>query len=237
LIHVKRRARQPAMLPAMPPVLHATAESATEFRDARAVETWDASFRWRQDGTLRDVTIDDTWARVANALSAEPARAAAYREAFSRWRLLPDVRLLRHAGTDAPPRLAGRVEAVVNAAAFVARRMFDEAAFAQSATLARCLVDDARAFQGPGEPAPRPAIGIIGFEDARAALGLASGAPAREFARRLAALLAAKAGREALALTPQPLLARLANHVADGFDGPDRAALVATVAPWLAEPD
>lgn len=224
------------MLRAMISVHHAAATATTEFRDPRAVETWDALFRWRQDGVLRDVTIEDTWARVANALTPDPARAAIYRDAFSRWRLLPDGRLLRFAGTPTPLRLVGRVAAVLNVAAFVTRRSFDHTAFAQTAELATCLLDDAAALRAPGASPPTPAIGLIGFEDARADLGIASGTlEARDFARRLTAALASHAGHQAVALTPQPLLARLANHVADGFDGPDRAGLVEAVRPWLPE--
>jgi hypothetical protein len=217
----------------MIPVHSAVATASTEFRDARAVETWDAFFRWREDGVLRDVTIDDTWARVARALTQNEARAAAYRDAFSRWRLLPDARLLRYAGTATPPHLVGRIDAVVNVAAFVARRSFDHTAFAQVAALAKSLVNDAGAFCASGVPLA-PSIGLIGFEEARIDLGLAAGSrETGEFAMRIAATLAAHAGRGATALTPQPLLARFANHVHDGFDGSDRIALVEAVKPWL----
>ena len=213
--------------------LPASIVPSTEFRDPRAVETWDCSFRWRRDGVLRDITIDDTWARVARALTRDPLRETAYRDAFSRWRLLPDARLLRHAGTEVAPRLEGRIDAVLNAAAFVARRSFDHVAFAVTATLAKALVDDARVFAPPGTA---PVIGLIGFDEACHALGLdATGHEARELALRLAAELAAHAGRHAVGLMPQPLLARLANHVSDGFDGPARDALRAAVGDLLPE--
>jgi ribonucleoside-diphosphate reductase alpha chain len=41
-----------------------------------AVEIWDAAFRWREQGQLRDLTIDDTWARVAGWVTrVEPGSA------------------------------------------------------------------------------------------------------------------------------------------------------------------
>jgi ribonucleoside-diphosphate reductase alpha chain len=206
----------------------------TEFLDPRAVETWDCSFRWRKDGALRDVTIEDTWARVARALTQNPLRETAYRDAFARWRLLPDARLLRDAGTDRAPNLHGRIDAVLNAAAFASRRNFDHAGFAAAATLAKSLVDDARVFVPAGAVQPTATIGLIGFDEARHALGIACGShESHEFALRLAASMVAHAGRQSVGLTPQPLLARLANHVSDGFDGPDRDSLLAAVEPWL----
>lgn len=205
------------MLPVLPPA------PATEFRDPRAVDVWDGSFRWRRDGILQDLTIDDTWSRVARALTPDAARQIAYREAFARLRLLPDARLLRHAGTDVAPRLDGCLAVVLNAAAFVARRRFDHAAFAAAAALAAQLWRDARALLHDDLA---PAIGLIGFDEACAALGLdGAGARAPDLARRLASELALHVGRQALVLSPQPLLAQLANHVSDGFDGPASDAL------------
>lgn len=219
-----------AVLPPAPP--------ATEFRDARAVETWDTHFRWRQDGVLRDVTVDDTWARVAHALNPDAMRADGYRNAFARWRLLPDPCLLRHAGTGTSPQLPDPFAAVLNTQAFVTRRgVFDFAAFAATAELARRLCDDARTRFGGGVPR-RAAIGLIGFDAAREALGLAAGTrEAREFAARLAIGLATHAGRDQVRLTAQPLLAQFANHVGDGFDGPSRDTLLDTVQPWLRAAD
>lgn len=219
-----------AVLPTAPP--------ATEFRDARAVETWDAQFRWRQDGVLRDITVDDTWTRVAQALNPDAMCADAYRNAFARWRLLPDAWLLRHAGTGAMPAPPDPFAVVLNMQAFVARRgVFDFAAFAATAELARRLCDDARTRFAAGAPL-RAAIGLIGFDAAREALGLPAGSrETREFAARLAIVLATHAGRDKVRLTAQPLLAQFANHVGDGFDGPARDTLLDTVQPWLRAAD
>ena len=72
----------------------------TTFSSPAAVDAWDAEFRWRDAHRLRDVTIDDTWHRVAEAAAAaEPEHASAWSarfvDAFSRWRLLPEAHLLR----------------------------------------------------------------------------------------------------------------------------------------------
>ena len=100
------------------------------FIDIGAVEAWDAWFRWRQDGELRDVSIEQTWSRVAGALAGPelPGQAAPFQrqlvDALLGWKLLPDERIAASAGTAAPAWPDDGLVAVLNAANFV-RRRFD----------------------------------------------------------------------------------------------------------------
>jgi ribonucleoside-diphosphate reductase alpha chain len=273
---------------------------ATRFTDPAAVETWDAWFRWRQDGSLRDVTIDDTWWRVADAVTLKDEQAGLWKhryvDAFSRWRLLPDERLLRAAGTGVRFAVDGPPSALLNVAAFlnshfgggVAR--FDEVAFTNTAALAVRLLDDALLSHPDISSGDGLRIGVVGFADALAGLGLPYGSLlARELAREIARALAqgclcgaadlaeergpSPCGSRAsvaryetrgmpqgliervechglrhavlTAIEPHPLLARLANGVADGFDpaaadGPmaaeARRELLRSIQPWIDEP-
>ena len=154
---------------------------ASPFRDARAVETWDTWFRWRDAGRLRDLTIEDTWERVASALAAHAARPPHYKhslmEALAHWQLLLDERLLMHAGT-AVERRGGGLHAALNAASFVlagttGHAHFDRAHFEVVAALAVQALDDAAdlAAHAPG-PARCTRVGIIGLGDALALLGI-----------------------------------------------------------------
>ena len=70
-------------------------------------EIWDMKYRLKQpDGTPMDATLDDTWARLAEALAApEPVthrkkRAAEFRDAMVDFKFLPAGRILAGAGTD-----------------------------------------------------------------------------------------------------------------------------------------
>ena len=96
----------------------------TRFTNPDAVEAWDALFRWREGGRLRDTTVEQTWERVSRAIArAEGVSEAHWARRFSgefrQWRLLPDERLLRAAGTPCLERVLPAPAAVVNAAAFV----------------------------------------------------------------------------------------------------------------------
>lgn len=174
----------------------------TEFTDPAAVEAWDAWFRWRSDEGLRDRTIDATWWRVAEALAVVEGMQAplwAYRfvEAFSRWRLLPDARILRSAGTDDACDFADGLSAVLNAAAFVSlpsspQAGLDTQALTATAALAVRMLDDAALALFPDAPVrPGAHIGLIGMADALRLLGLAYDSPqARDQARIVAACLA-----------------------------------------------
>lgn len=181
----------------------------TCFTDAAAVVAWDSRFRWRTPDGLLDRTIDATWWRVANAItgSSNEMRLYAHRyvDAFSRWRLLPDERLLQFAGTGrniktgSEPSASPR--ATLNVARFVvasraARAHFDVDDFRATAALAVRLLDDAlmTARSAPAIP-PDLRIGLMGFGDALALLGLAyTGKAAIEFAHLVGATLAAGTG-------------------------------------------
>lgn len=157
-------------------------EPLSPFRNTLAVETWDTWFRWREGGRLRDVTIEDTWERVASTLAANAAHAPDFKQrlldAFASWHLLPDERLLMRAGVVAPPWEAGDLHAVLNAASFVrvsaARHAsFDHAHYADIAALAvRALESAADLYTGHAQQASRARIGIIGLGDALALLDL-----------------------------------------------------------------
>ena len=66
---------------------------------------WDAKYRFRQaDGTPIDLTIEDTWRRIARALAAAETDAARWErpfyEALENFRFLPAGRIMAGAGTD-----------------------------------------------------------------------------------------------------------------------------------------
>src|SRR5690348_11670291 len=66
---------------------------------------WDAKYRLKtQDGTPVDLTIDDTWRRVARALAAgeaDPLRwEPTFYAALQDFRFLPAGRILSGAGSD-----------------------------------------------------------------------------------------------------------------------------------------
>lgn len=159
--------------------------AATRFTDPLAVETWDTWFRWRERSALRDVTIDETWWRVAEALSAvdgtqAPLWSHRFVDAFSRWRLLPDERLLKAAGTGMPLDGFDAPAAVLNVAAFVAtpltgRASFDRTRFTETAGLAVRLLDNALAVHGTASKPAGLRIGVIGMADALCLLDLPYG--------------------------------------------------------------
>src|SRR5690349_13033222 len=93
------------------------------FLDTAAVDAWDAWFRLREHGELRDVSVETTWKRVANALveretDSRTTWCARLFEAQAQWRLLIDARIIATAGTAKPEWPADPV-AVLNAASFV----------------------------------------------------------------------------------------------------------------------
>ncbi|WP_243041218.1 hypothetical protein [Dyella sedimenti] len=246
------------------------------FIDLAAVEAWDAWFRWRQHDELRDVSIQDTWTRVAHALAGaeSPEQAGAFElrlfEAMEGWRLLLDERVLATAGTDRPDWPDDDLVAVVNLASLVrepgqAEACLDHAGLESTAELAVVALDNAAALAVPriGPPAMHLRIGLIGLADAMVLLGYRydssdSRRLAREVARGLAhgclrgslrlarergararldehpalgdklrgmsADMAAEAAASGVrharltAITSQPRLAQLANHVSDAID-------------------
>ena len=155
---------------------------ATRFTDPAAVEVWDAWFRWREGTSLRDLTIDETWWRVAQSVvGVEGIEAAlwAHRfvDAFSHWRLLPDERLLLAAGTGASLHDLAMPAAALNIAAFVAvvpgmQPRLALGRLVETAALAVRLLDNAIALS-KGESAPSGLrIGLIGLADALQLLGI-----------------------------------------------------------------
>lgn len=174
----------------------------TYFSHTASVDAWDNWFRWRDGAVLRDRTIDATWQRIANAIAGKTGASAAlwasrYVEAFSQWRLLPDERLLRVAGT--PGLIDNRepLHAVLNLAAFViaassTRARLDLARLAETAALAVRLLDDAvQAVPQAGERQTDIRVGVIGLADALRALDIAYDSPkARALAHDVATTLA-----------------------------------------------
>jgi len=174
---------------------------ATCFTDPAAVEAWDRWFRWRDDGGLRDLTVDATWRRVADAIAgaegaAAPSWSRRFIEAFSRWQLLPDARLLHLAGTGDKVDDLGDPAAVLNAAAFVRwpdtpRATFDRENFVATAALAVRLLDDVLLSCSVVSAGTQPRLGLIGVADALQMLGLPyDSAGARQCAAGMASALA-----------------------------------------------
>lgn len=170
----------------------------TRFGSRNAAEVWDAEFRWREAGRLRDVTVDDTWNRVADALAAAgggmdaAARARTYAQRFARWRLLPSAALLATAGTGAPLQRLEEPHVVLNCAAFAAEggadAGIDWGAFEDAARLAVWLLDDAAL--AIGGRCPGAWVGLIGLGTALVRRGIGyDTAPARELAMRFARCL------------------------------------------------
>jgi len=153
------------------------------FIDAAAVDVWDAWFRWRDQGALRDLTVDATWDRVATALASVESPGSAetwkrrFSDAFAAWQLLLDERILATAGTEKNDWIGDGLVAVLNVAGFVRapstpHASFDQAAFEELAALAVRALDDAAELVGshvPGDSGFR--IGIIGLADAFELLG------------------------------------------------------------------
>ena len=98
-------------------------DAPSPFLDPGSVEVWDTWFRWREDGQLRDISIEATWERVARALAnAETTASRRWLgrmiDVQARWQVVFDQRILAGAGTRnfAWP---GDPVAVLNAASFV----------------------------------------------------------------------------------------------------------------------
>lgn len=172
----------------------------TRFTDPAAVDAWDQWFRWREGGRLRDRTIDATWTRVAQALATtggtDTHGARRYADAFSAWQLLPDERLLALAGTGQALNGLHSPCAMLNVASFViapgtGHAHFDDDGFLATGALAVRLLDDALLMVHGRLPIDsRLRIGIVGFADALAVLGMEYGQTrSLQFAQRLGRLL------------------------------------------------
>jgi ribonucleoside-diphosphate reductase alpha chain len=184
------------------------------FVEAAAVDAWDAWFRWRDYGVLRDLTVDATWDRVATALaSVERAESATiwkrrFVDAFSAWQLLLDERILATAGTAKSAWSGDGLVAVLNVAAFVRmpstmQASFDKTAFEEIVALAVRALDDATMLVGSHAAIDSGfRIGLVGLMDAFALLGLSyDSTGGRGLAALVAQTLAQGCHRGALHLT------------------------------------
>ncbi len=152
----------------------------TAFTDPAAVDAWDLWFRWRDGERLRDLTIDTTWERVARSVAGTTDTDAAvwaqrYADAFSKWQLLPNERLLRVAGTGCATSSTIATQAGLNVAAFVRRSRgaathFDRDEFIRICALAVRFLDDASVGIDTGVANLK--IGLFGMADALSQLGV-----------------------------------------------------------------
>lgn len=193
----------------------------TKFTTPIAVDTWDANFRWRAGDDLRDRTIDATWRRVASAVAHAEGNGAAkweqrFVEAFQDWRMVPDARLLKWAGTGVASIRLDNPRATLNLGTFVVRPRvsppyFDYAAFSDTAALAVRFLDDAWLTYGGEPPASGVCVGVMGFADAVAALECSYvSEQACEFASRLGKTLSAACLESSLQLMQERGACRLA---------------------------
>ena len=163
--------------------------AASPFRTPLAVDTWDAHFRWREDGRLRDFTVDATWQRVARALAGGSLSLEhELLDALGGWFLLPDPTLLANAGTAKPYTLVAPT-ASINLAAFTKTPHGVAAAFdrVRLRTVAALAV---RALTHAAPKAQVLRIGVVGFADALESLHVEFGssqacALARDIAQTL----------------------------------------------------
>lgn len=170
------------------------------FLDPAAVEVWDTWFRWREDGQLRDISVEATWERVARALAraeTTPSSRGLTRmiDVQARWQVVFDERILAGAGT---PGFSwpGDPLAVLNAASFVrapfaAGGQFDFDAFRAAAELAVHGLDNALLLRDQASACADLRVGMIGVADALAMLGKRYDSPAgRVLAGQIAQALA-----------------------------------------------
>lgn len=171
------------------------------FIDPTAVEVWDTWFRWREDGQLRDISIEATWERIARALArVEAAQSQRWVnrviDAQARWQIVFDERILAGAGTRnfVWPR---DPVAVLNLASFVnaplsTQARFDFESLRAAAELAVESLDNALlAATDPDSAFADLRVGVIGLADALALLGKRYDSPAgRVLAGRMARTLA-----------------------------------------------
>jgi len=164
-----------------------SASNDSPFTSMAAVDAWDAWFRWRDEGVLRDITVESTWQRVASTLTATepPAVATGIKRRLTdemmSWRLLLDERILASAGTGMPAWSAGALVAVLNLAAFVLEPLtshatLDVLAVEQTAALAVRVLDNAMSLLGDDNGVSRGfRIGVVGLADALALCGVTFG--------------------------------------------------------------
>jgi len=177
--------------------------SGSPFVSPAAVEAWDTWFRWRENGVLRDDTVETTWRRVACALASveQGSEYAGFElrlfDAFAAWHLLVDERLLATAGTGKESWPGSELVAVLNVAGFVrkyatAEARIDLAMMKDCAALAVRALDNAMLLgNDSGQEPKKLRVGIIGLAEALALLGLDyGGMKARREAQSIAQSLA-----------------------------------------------
>ncbi|MET3650595.1 hypothetical protein [Dyella japonica] len=162
-----------------------------EFIDVCAVEAWDAWFRWRERDELKDVSIQDTWGRVARALATRDTEQRLL-DAMETWRLLLDERILATAGTQLEAWPDNELAAVINVVVFVGEPgmpgdSLDLAAIERTASLAVEILENAiqKARLPSAQTGHKLRIGLIGFADALALMDI-------PYASQCARLLARK---------------------------------------------
>ncbi len=174
------------------------------FVDLAAVEAWDAWFRWRQGDQLHDISIQDTWSRVARTLACaeKQSRVGTFEQrlgdALSEWRLLLDERVMASAGTNAPNWPDDELIAVLNPVNFIrtpgtSQANLDLDAFEATAELAVHALDNAAALCAcsSSHSGLHLRIGLMGMADTLALLGLRYDSEAgRKLARDIASHLA-----------------------------------------------
>lgn len=206
----------------------------TKFTTAIAVDTWDNHFRWRTGDELRDRTIDATWRRVASAVAGAEGKNAEewegrFVEAFQDWRIVPDPRLLKWAGTGVTSIRLDNPRATLNLGAFVihpqaSQACFDYETFCSTAALAVRFLDDAWLTYG-GKPCTAAiCVGMMGFANALAALGWSYvSEQACEFASMLAKVLSTECLRSSLNLMQERGVCQLDSQDCQAFRGSCRA--------------
>ena len=215
-------------------------DSPSPFLDPVAVEAWDAWFRWREDGQLRDISVEATWERVAGALAqAESVPSARWLARMidmqARWQVVFDERILAGAGTRNFAWPADPL-AVLNAASFVrapfsAGAQFDFDEFRAAADLAVHGLDNALVLHGAGNDVYGDLrVGMMGIADALALLGKRYDSPSGRV----------QAGQIAQALAEACLganirLARDRGHLPGGTDAAVELLLQRGVQPGLVE--
>lgn len=154
------------------------------FIDIAAVEAWDAWFRWRECGRLRDIAVEATWRRTARPLAladsaqSAPAHKVILMAAFASWCPLIDERIIATAGTGAAARPNDNLVAALNVAMLVrdrrsARARFDLVAFGAMTELAVKALNNAVLLgRGTSPRTSRLRIDIIELADALVLLDL-----------------------------------------------------------------
>lgn len=158
------------------------------FIDPTAVEVWDTWFRWREDGQLRDISIEATWERVARALvraeaAISPRWVNRIIDAQARWQIVFDERILAGAGTrdftwPRDPVAVLNLASFVNAPLSTHARLDFESLRAAAELAVESLDNALLAGSDPDNAFANLRVGVIGLADALALLGKRYDSPA-----------------------------------------------------------